>query len=409
MALLIAALALLFPLFGFIALVLNFSKSTNPVTYGLLIGVCMSGIAFGLINTSEYSDLARFMDQAMLTQGLSPQQSLDLFSRSHISDTPLAIMWFWLVGQTGIAQLYPASIAFVEYAIIGYIFTDYAVSARFKRGQYLFLLGVLAVTLPLFDSVGSVRSTPALALAILAIYLEYCKSIKHPLVYTLYIIPIFIHSIGFIAIPLRLLCVLGGSRATLAIVCSALMLPAAYALSSVLDPVFSSWGFSVMSRVQTYVAGGESEYAQHVAEGTFFQIKKYLAIALGLVSAFIMLRVKGRYGTHSDDVNARLSLIGGLLCGLIASFAVVVVVPSYARFLYTALPICALCVVGARMKYGKWQLPGAEAGIYVISQVLFWVLIVAMFALSMFELTRRISMSGLLAHVLLGYFGYLIM
>ena len=405
MVFLLALMAIVAPVLALSLLVISFQKINSPIAFAVVIGLAMAGISFGLHNTSIYSDLTTYMGQAMLTQGLSIDESLNLFSRGHMSDTPIAIFWFWLVGQTGNAQWYPASIAFVEYAIIGFIFTDYAKDAQYTRRQYGIIILLLIITLPLYNSVSSVRSTPALAIGILGFYLDFCKHIRNPFVYLLYAIAILIHSIGFILLPLRLICQLGIRCPRLAVVLTIVLLPSVYFFASVLDPIFSQFGFSVIDKVQSYVAGSDSEYALHVADSNFLQVKKWVSIILAAVSIVLQLRALTEKNDKSDLLHKRLCLIGCALAAVIVSFGIIISMPSYARFLYTAVPVSALVITRGRLddKLGK-QTQSADS-LHAAFYVLFLLLVAAEFALVLYELPRRIAVGDLAWYVAFGFFG----
>lgn len=404
-ALLIVATAL--PIVALVLLVLRYGKAGSPVVFGLVIGIAMSGIAFGLYNISEYSDLTKYMDQAMLTQGLSIGESLNLFSRGHMKDTPLAIIWFWAIGLTGNAQWYPASIAFVEYSIIGYILTDYAKEAGYDRKQYALVLALMILTVPLFNSVTSVRSTPALAIAFLGFYLDFCKHIRNPLVYLLYVIPIFIHALAVILIPVRILCQLGVKRPALAVATTVLLLPAAYIFADALNPIFLRMGSSIMHKVLTYVSNSDSEYAQHVLGSTFLQTRKWVSILLSLFALHFLLRELREADGNGSPLHKALCLGACMLNALIISFGLVVVVPSYTRLVYITHPISALIITkrlpffdaSTSFRWGR----NSEC----VLMVLYILLIFAHFALTLYELPRRVAVAGLAWHVLFGFFGAL--
>ncbi|ACV22263.1 hypothetical protein Shel_12350 [Slackia heliotrinireducens DSM 20476] len=367
----------------------------------------MSGIAFGLYSTSIYSDLTTYTNQAMQTSGLSLGQSFDLFSRTHINDTPLAIVWFWLIGQSGNAQLYPASIAFVEYSIIGYIFTDYSTTRGYSRRQYALLLVLLIVSLPLYNSVASVRSTPAMAIGLLGLYLVFVKEVKNPLVFSLFIVSILIHSVGFIFIPLVFLCQIGKNRPMIAVLLAIALLPVVFFSAYTLEPIFSYFGFSVVNKVQAYVGGSESEYALHVLSSDYLQVKKWTSIAWASVALVLQCHIAARF-CKNDERFEHLVIIGIMLCANVVSFGILITVPSYARFLYTAVPISILVVTGAILNTSITN-DFERGGFWGLVTVLFFVLSLAVIVVALYDVPRRIAIGLLMNHVLLGFFGTILL
>ena len=412
MAYIIPILAAVLPMAALVLLVVNYNKVDSPLYHGIVLAIVFAGLGFGLYNISPYSDLTNYMDQLMLTQGHTLQESLKLFSRGHMKDTPLAIVWFWLVGNTGNAQWYPASIAAVEFGIMGYLTADYAKASAFNRKQYAILLVLFIVAIPLFHAVTSVRSTPALAIGVLGFYLDFVKGKRNPLVYLLYVVAILIHSLGFILIPLRIICQIGVKRPGIAVALAAALLPLVYVLAGVLDPLFSKLGFSVIQKVQTYVSGGESEYAQHVTQSLYLQVKKWVSILFALVALYLQLQAVRETDDKTDRLQTRLGLLGCSLCATIVIFGVMITTPSYARFLYTATPIAVL-MVSRRMLSGPTKLSLFDGNgkiriplnVQNVMILLFLALLAAGFALTLYDLPHRIDIGGLLWHVAFGFCG----
>lgn len=391
------------PPIGLILIMLAYGHVRHPLSLAIIFGLMMGGLGFGLYNTSEYSDLTRFMEQAMLTQGLTIRESESLFVNSHISDSPLAVLWFWTIGQSGNAQLYPASIAFLEYTCLAYMVTDYAMSVKVPRRQYAILLLFLIISTPLFDSVNSVRSTPALALGTLAMYLE-CYKRRHYLIAVLfYCCAPLIHSVGFIVLPIRLLCEVAKRSWRIAVASAFLLLPGAFAVSGILNPLFVKLGFNVMSKLQTYVGGdaSTSDYAAHVASTKFLIVRKWITFALMATSAYMAWQAQK---SESSREGRAINELGSLTAAISMSFALIVAVPSYARFAYVAVPFTGISYLNS-LAIPRSKDKGVVRNSHTVSKLIYQCLFAAYTALMCVNMYRRVDIAAFSAHILFGFLG----
>ena len=394
------------PLFAFLLAIQLYSSKRPALPTALAIGLAMAALGFGLYSTNQYNDLATYSAMTLTTQGLSLRQSIDLFSSSHMSDTPLGIAWFWLVGRTGNPQVYPATIAFVEYSILAYILTDAAAEAKVSRHEYAVLLLFLLVATPIFDSVNSVRSTPSMAVGALAIYLEHYKKRCLPIAVLCYCLSPLIHSAGFIVFPMRIMCSVARRSIPLAITGGILLLPVAYLLADIADPILSSFGLSVASKVRTYVGGGSSAYTDHVVRQTFYHVRKWVTFALMAIACFEVSKWLRKRDADEPDGMRGIAEIGLAYAAITMGFVLFVTAPTYARFTYVAVPFLGIATIHGMMSHGFRGNIRSVPG-FGLHEFLCVVAFIGFVALSLVNMARRVDLMAFVCHLVFGFFGAL--
>ena len=260
------------------------------------------------------------------------------------ADYPIASFAFWIVGQTGNPQLIQAVNGFVEYTILTYIALDYCKSKKTSNGAVVACLLLMLALVPLYSSIAAIRSTPAFAIGMLALYRDVYKAKRDLLTLVLYLAPFFIHAAGLSLLAIRLLSLFNRKQPAFAFIAGLASLPVLIGSASALTWLFSSFGVNPLEMLIEYSESGATGWAATVSNSLFYQLFRYINICFIAVTVFDVLRfnklskARGLIGFELSGV-----LLSGL--GLVLGFCLLIADPSFMRYSYAIYPFVALYII----------------------------------------------------------------
>ena len=335
-------MTLVFPLYGIAGFGVAYRKEQSAVPPALLIGLTMGVFAMGYVHNGE-GDITRYASYAL---SLSDVGLSDALSSSYrYADYPLASIWFWLIGQVGSPELLKFSIVFPQYAIASFVIIDYSKENDFTTRQLVAALLLLLLFNPLFNVMSAVRSTPALALLLLAVYLDLYKGVRTIWLLALYIAAVFLHSVAYAVVGLRLLFQLFRKTPLLCALFAALAIPAMPMLDVVLSPLSGILNVDLHGKLDFY-SSWETGYAATVASSSFYQLLRGVHAAMGLLCMILLIVfLHGRHRVIMEQKEERLAQFA--IAGIAFTLGILafIQVPSYLRLSYFLYPLIICLIV----------------------------------------------------------------
>ncbi len=340
--------AVLFPLPA-LPWIIGYGVKTRHITSAsLLIGLCMAVICLGLRHSAEGTafegDISRYATYVDVYCGKSLFEAFTLPS-DPFESYPLSTLWFWLVSQTGYDYSIQASAAFVNYSIIGYCWLDYSNREGYSCRRTLISAALIVCVFPLFYSLSALRSTTALLLQSLAIYLELYRGKRNVVTISLYVLPCFLHSTCYLVLIVRMIYQLFRESPRFVFFGGVVSIPLALAFSSALSPLFSAFNVNIIDMLSAY-----SEYTGTHADASssalYYQVLKIVNIVfilMLLVDWGGKIRSLKRNRLNSPTSNVSKFYLSML--GFITGLALFIQADSYLRFTYAVFPFAVLLFV----------------------------------------------------------------
>lgn len=394
---------LLFPIPTLVAVISHFAKLRKAVPCALLAGVAMMIVCCGLRHVAEGTlfegDVSRYSDYVALYQGVSFWDAFQV-AGSTFKSYPVTTIWFWAVSQTGYRYSLQASACFVNYSIAFYFLFDQAKKEKLSSGQITLGVVLMLSCLPLFYSTSALRSTPALILGMLAVYLEFAKRRRGVATLALYIVPCFIHSTAFLVPIARLLYQLLGKSFSKLMLCGLLSIPIVLAFSSALSGLFSIFNVNIVDMLMSY-SDWTGTHADASSSALYYTAVKAVNVAfMVLLCLDNLCRSKGGTDSADDLTKFCVSMLGFLI-----SLSLFVQADSYLRFTYAVYPLLVVPVVRSRFRSGSDKRrcgTVALSGLDCCAKAAYVLCYAALFALHAFAFLRFVQLEEIARYAFFG-------
>lgn len=337
MLILAGASCLLSPVVGIMLSARQIGGERRNVWIALCIGIGFAVISSGLDNR-QYGDLTTYSLEIMKYQGMP---FWEVFSQKY-GNYPGAAIEFWLIAQTGQPILLQVTHAFIEYGIISYILIDYSCRrGAEKRITYIALASAVCLV-PVYNSVSAIRSTPALAIGMLALYRDvYCRK-KNLATAILYIIPVTIHATGIYFLTVRVISRIFRNHKLLLFLMPIVFFAGIQLFVSSADAISTRVQLGPLSLLLKYMDESNVGWSATVAESTFYQLFRVLHGGFSAACAVFILQKRGMQSiTDRDAEDANIVLMLGVICGL----CIGLVDPAFMRFSYCTYPFLVLKMI----------------------------------------------------------------
>lgn len=237
-------------------------------------------------------------------------------------------VYFWIISQIGDYQLLGTIPCTIVYAIAFYITCDTADRYNCQRVIPYYIVGQ-TMLLPWFSILCNVRCIFSFSVIAFAVYLEYVKGKKNPLIWALYVLPCFMHSTGIIFLLFRLSLFITSKVQWLLSVLVAL-------LPSIIDLLYSrvhsfpigTIGQTLIRKVYWYFHDDlRSEFSQRISNSLADRFNRYLLVGLAVCFAICILLQRNNQNGKNKKYMTFLFLVS---ISTIACYSVVT--PQYWRF-----------------------------------------------------------------------------
>lgn len=297
----------------------------------------------GIANTGG-GDLTTYAAEIQKYNGISLEQTQNLKYAGY----PVASFAFWIIGQTGNPHLIQALNGFVEYSILSYLLLDYCKTNHVPDKKIVICILLMLAFIPLYSSIAAIRSTPALALGTLALYRDVYKKERGILTIAFYLLPFFIHAAGLSMIAVRAIAFIFKKQLFLIFIVGLSALPVLIVCGNALTWVFASYEVNPMEMLLQYTGSSSVGWAATVSDSLFYQLFRILNIAFIvfivfdiMVSEYFKMSRSGSK-THQGSFELLGVLLAGL--GLVMSFCIFMVDPSFMRYSYAIYPFVVLYI-----------------------------------------------------------------
>ena len=405
--------SLLYPFIVPIIIVLNGKFKVSTIGISIIAGIGLATISLGLKNTGALSgDLVAYSETSMQMGNGSLADAFTLAAQEKYQDYYLAVIWLWLVGRYANTCLIPALGAFIEYAVLTYMLVDYSKHKDWNYDKLLISVISFICLVAYYFSVSSVRSTPALSISMLALYLDYVRNKRYPWIPLLYIIPCFIHVAGILAIAFRVALILFNKHPKLAFFVMGGSLVAAYRTAILLDPIATSIGLGNLStKIVRYVNWTSTGWAGVVSSSRYYKVLKYTNILTCVVLASIIFVAQSiqKNQDNIDETDERLITLSLCGIGFTLGIAAIITVPSYLRFTYIFYPpsilICVEYLDKVDVRYlDRRRSPNIHTSKYasLLTNLSLVVVCVTQLMLHLYSLLIHVDKALLVKYLLLG-------
>lgn len=338
MYLLLAIFAVAFPIVSLPCVVWQYCNQRKVLSAAIVVGIAMSVISMGIVNIGG-GDLTAYSLEISKYNSLQFSEIWEL----KYANYPLASIVFWLISKTGNPHLLQAVIGFVEYMVLAYIVFDFSKIHNLQNKQIVCGVIAIIVFIPLFSSVSAVRSTPALAIGLLALYRDVVKGKRDIATIVLYVAPLAIHATGLSMLLVRLISLIANKSFMASAAIGFSVIPILLVFGQLFSGLFQFFGVNPIELLLSYVDQGSIGWSSVVSASTFYQLFRVLNIIFAVYVIFdICIRIMKM--TYQDIEKGRLSVtVAGL--ALIVGFAVFVTDPSFMRYSYAIYPLVVLHVM----------------------------------------------------------------
>lgn len=125
-----------------------------------------------------------------------------------VSNTPVTLVYYWIIGRTGIDGLLPFVTALIFYLNVFYIFYDYSYKQKITGKALSFTLLIIMCNSSFLEVISGIRTMLSFSIVLRCMYNELYNNrsiIGHLL---LYLIAAFIHPVSLVMVLLRFLFIL---------------------------------------------------------------------------------------------------------------------------------------------------------------------------------------------------------
>lgn len=378
-------------------------KVRRAASTSLLIGLCMAVICLGLRHSAEGTafegDISRYATYVDVYCGKGLFEAFSLPS-DPFESYPLTTLWFWLVSQTGYDYSIQASAAFVNYSIISYCWLDYSNREGFSHRRTLISAGLIVCAFPLFYSLSALRSTTALLLQALAVYLELYRGERNAAIIPLYVLPCLLHSTCYLVLIVRLIYQLFRESPRFVFFSGVVSIPLALAFSSVLSPLFSAFNVNIIDMLSAY-----SDYTGTHADASSSALYYLVLKIVNIVFIFLLLvdwgeKIRSLRQNHLSSPTLNVSKFHLAMLGFITGLAVFIQADSYLRFTYAVFPFAVLLFVS---DWFGTDVPGGTAvGNRKVMKGGYLCVLLSLLALHLFAFIRFVQLDEILRSALFG-------
>ena len=397
MLLVLALASLAFPAFVVPCLVSYSYKTGHVVGTAIALGIALGVVALA-INHDLQGDLSRYIMFTDSCKGI-PISSL---GTSRYSEFPLAALFFWLLANSCGPYALSFFVAFAVYSCLSYIVLDFARSQRLGLSRAMLGMAAMLCTVSLLGSVNSVRSTLALSIGFLGLYLDVYRGKRLPLLVPLYVVPILIHVIGLVCLAIRIALPLARRHPLAAAVTCALGLPLALLAAQNFHLVIPFTGMDVSEVLVSYSEWNDTGWAAAVANSPLQRVQRFINVLIigQLLVVCYPQAIKGPARTPVGDLFACLLMCGCLTIGI----DLLITSDVYLRLAYVVEPMLAVL---ALPRLFPRESGNARPGISVFGAV-FLVLLVGLLAVHLRFLMADSAAPYVGAHLLFGIFPLLV-
>ena len=368
----------------------DFSKRKHAAVCALLIGLACASIGLGFHHVAE-GDITRYVATVDSYGSLTLGEAL----QSNLKSSPVAVLWFWVLGHIGIPDALPATEMFIDYSILAYIILDSSVKKKWSFGELLIAtIGTLSV-FPLFFAISAVRSTTAMMIGTLAAYRDLVNEKRNLVTLALYIFPVFIHGAAALILVCRLVCLIPKVTPVRAFLIGVGLFGFVIAFNEYLTPLSRLLHTDIVDRLMYYTEWNTG-YAERVSTSSYYIVLKRLHWCfIGSLLFDYATRSK------SHDSNDRFSSADNFIMvgvGCILVLSIIIQVPSYTRFTYGYYPLAVISIIEKRFK------PKCSDG-NAIWQLIYAGFSAAFFAIFTFALLHFMVIPDLINGILFGVLG----
>ena len=387
----LAAIFCIFFPFASIFFIALYARSEKHSGVGLafLAGLCAGAIAYG-VDTTLTADIDRY------TNSLSVFRETALWDIFSITGVYSSVgshgynLFAWIVAQFGDDQLLRSAVTATFYSVLAYIVDDYGRLHGWSFGKTCIAFLICAAIPPFFNVLSYAKSTPAFALLLLTVYLDFEKRAKPMALVLLYFAAATIHSSVLPLIALRLFLLL--IKNEFAIYCVSLaLLPLSNLLSAALPasfrtiPVLSLF-VSALDKFSVYSEFSDWGWAAASQHSVLLMGYRYYFVALSLLCILLVFK-------RFEIAKSGLLVFAGIWSALCIAVAAFFAADVFFRY---AMP-CSTLVVLAAMSHKK----GAASPFINIALALFSIVGLAV------QCAYLASVTDLSRFVLHGMFGVL--
>lgn len=264
--------------------------------YIFCIAIGMSTFAF-CYEPGDETDLVRYYEFLDIA-GKLPYEGALFYGLYGVNNLVVFTTYAWLIAQTGIPQLLPASTVFLIYYICFYITCKCAEIQNFDKKYVCFFISLSLLLLPFYSLVNNIRNVLSLSLIGIAcfwdFYIEKKSLVRRIIIYCCYVAPIFIHSSAMTILALRFLIpLIKRHKWTFFIGFLAVkeVLLASFDLIMGLngDNVIMFQIKNVLLKAYFYFEDTDSEYALVVANSGSMFLQKVLNVGLAVIFSFLII------------------------------------------------------------------------------------------------------------------------
>lgn len=401
MSVVLLLFAFVFPIPAFIGGLCCFAKTRRPVSCALICAVALSAIAFGIQTNSE-PDIWKYLQY---TKKLSDVSLPDAFSYDY-GYLPILTIWFWLAAHMGSPYMMQATVAFIDFFIAFYIVFDFCQREEVDNAFCMFTAFNLVCLLPLFSSTSALRSTPSLLIGALGLYLNVVRGEKKNLFsWVLLVLPITIHTVGFVILGIRVLVALFDRYKLPIFALSVLFIPACVLIAGFVSPYLGFLGSNPVDLLFQYTEW-TTGYAAEVAKNSYHQVLRLLHNAFFIVFSLDCLAFGRTSWSASSKQERALAAVAVVFVGLELGFGLFIITPSYLRFCYASAPLIAIYLAMRQSQLPKGSVKKtASEFLGSVAQPVLMLLMVGIAFLHLYNFVYYAYQEPLTATLLFGYLG----